>query len=121
MNEFNTFQIFSRLKTTKTKCEISGIGVMNGVQVALCGMKCVNLNNEIVKTFDSQFWYNKNIEQDKNFCEHIVKIESILKLWSMRQLTSEGKIAVFKSLAVFKVIHLLLLTKLLNNALDLLY
>ena len=55
MTEFNTFQIFSRLKTTKTKWEISGIGVMNGVQVALCGMKCVNLNNEIVKTFDSQF------------------------------------------------------------------
>ena len=69
------------------------------------------------------FLYNKNLEQDKNFCEHIVKIESILnilKLWHMRQLTLEGRITVFKSLAISKVIHLLLITKLHNNTIDLL-
>ena len=65
--------------------------------------------------------YNKNREQDKNFCEHIVKIENILKLWRMRQLTLEGRITVFKSLAVSKVIHLLLITKLHNNTIDLLH
>ena len=62
-----------------------------------------------------------NLEQDKNFCEHIVKIENILKLWRMRQLTLEGRIKVFKSLAVSKVIHLLLITKLHNNIVDLLH
>ena len=65
--------------------------------------------------------YNKNFEQDKKFSEHIVKIESILKLWHMRQLTLEGRITVFISLAISKVIHLLLIIKLHNNAIDLMY
>ena len=121
MNELNTFSNFSGLKLNKAKCEIAGIGVLNGVQVALCGMKCVNLNNETVTILGVHFSYHKNIEQDKNFCEHIVKIENILKLWRMRQLTLEGRITVFKSLAVSKVIHLLLIAKLHNNTIDLLY
>ena len=94
MNELNIFSNFSGLKPNKTKCEIVGIGVLNGVQVALCGMKCFNLNNETVKILGVHFSYNKNLEQDKNFSEHILKIESILKLWRMRQLTLEGRITV---------------------------
>ena len=39
----------------------------------------------------------------------------------MRSLTLEGRITIFKSLAVSKVIHLLLITKLHNNTIDLLY
>ena len=39
----------------------------------------------------------------------------------MRQLTLEERITVFKSLAVSKVIHLLLITKLHNNTIDLLH
>ena len=61
-------------------------------------MKRVNLNSETVKILGVHFSYNKNLEQDKNFSEHILKIESILKLWRMRQLTLEGRITVFKSL-----------------------
>ena len=65
--------------------------------------------------------HNKNLEQDKTFWEHIVKIENILKLLRMRQLILEGRITVFKSLAVSKVTHLLLITKLHSNATDFLY
>ena len=121
MNELNTFSNFSGLKPNKTKCEIAGIGVLNGVQVAPCGMKCVNLNNETMKILAVHVSYNKSLEQDKIFSEHIVKTESILKLWDMRQLTLEGRITVFKSLAISKVIHLLLITKLHNNTIDLMY
>ena len=39
----------------------------------------------------------------------------------MRQLTLEWRIMVFKSLAVFKIIHLLLITKLHNDTIDVLY
>ena len=67
MNELNIFSNISGLKPNKTKCEIAGIGVLNGVQVALCGMKCVNLNNKSVKILGVDFSYNKNLEQDKNF------------------------------------------------------
>ena len=80
MNELNIFSNFSGLKLHKTKCEIAGIGALNGVQVALCGMKCVNLNNETVKILGVHFSYNKNLKQDKHFSEHILKIESILTL-----------------------------------------
>ena len=38
----------------------------------------------------------------------------------MRQLTLERRITVFKSLAVSKDIHILLITKLRNNTIDLL-
>ena len=121
MSELNTFSKFSGLKPNKTKCEIAGIGVLNGVQVTLCGMKCVNLNNETVKILGVHFSYYKNLEQDKKFSEHILKIESILKLWLIRQLTLEGRITLVKSLAIYKVVHLLLITKLHNNTIDLIY
>ena len=84
-------------------------------------MKCVNLNNETVKILGVHFSYYKNLEQDKKFSEHILKIESILKLWLIRQLTLEGRITLVKSLAIYKVVHFLLITKLHNNTIDLMY
>ena len=115
MSELNIFSKFSGLKPNKTKCEIAGIGILNRVQVALCGMKCVNLNNETVKILGVHF---KIIIFVKIFAKNY---ENILKLWHMRQLTLEGRITVFKSLAISKVIHLLLITKLHNNTIDLLH
>ena len=95
IQSMNAFSNFSGLKPNKTKCEIVAIGVLSGIQVALCGIKCVNLNNETVKILGVHFSYNKNPEQDKIFFEHIVKIKNILKLRRMRQLTLEGRITVF--------------------------
>ena len=67
MNELNIFSNISGLKPNKTKCEIAGIGVLNGVQVALCGMKCVNLNNETVKILGVHFSIIKIFSKIKNF------------------------------------------------------
>ena len=121
MNELNNLSNFAGLKPNKTKYKSTGIGVLNGVQVALCRMKCVYLNTETLKILGVHFSYSKNLEQDENICKHIVKIESILNLWRMRQLTLDGRITVFKFLAVSKVMHLLLITKLHNNTTDLWY
>ena len=122
MNELNTFSNFLELKPNKTKYEIAGIGVLNGVQEALCGMKCVNLNNETVKILGIHFSYNKNLEQDKNFSKHIAKIESILKLRRIETVNFRRENdGVFKSLAISKVIHLLLITILHNNTIDFMY
>ena len=44
---FKHFSQFSGLKQNKSKCEIVGIGVLKGVQVALCGMRCVNLYEDM--------------------------------------------------------------------------
>ena len=57
------------MQPDKTKCETIGNDVMNGVHIALCGMKRVNLNNETVKILGVHFLYNKNLEQDKKFCK----------------------------------------------------
>ena len=121
INELNIFSNISGLKPNKTKSEIAGICVRNGFQVALCGMKSFNLNNETVKILGVYFSYNKNLERDKTFSEHVLKIDSILKLWCIRQLPLKGRITVFKSLAISKVVHLLLITKLYNHTIDLMY
>ena len=78
-------------------------------------MKCVNLNNETVKILGAHF---KIIIFVKIFAKNY---ENILKLWHMRQLPLEGRITFFKSLAASKVIHILLITKLHDNTIDLLY
>jgi len=49
---FKTFEYFSKyfgLKVNKSKCEIAGIGVKNGVHTALLGTKNVNLNSNHIK------------------------------------------------------------------------
>ena len=46
---FNTFSVFSGLKPNLAKSEIAGIGALKGVQLAVCGMKCIGLRNEAIK------------------------------------------------------------------------
>ena len=60
MNELNIFSNFSGLKPNKTKYEITGIGVLNEVPMALSGMICINLNNENVEIL--HFSNNKNYD-----------------------------------------------------------
>ena len=54
-------------------------------------MKCVNLNNEIVKILAVQFSYNKNLKQGKVFCGSIVKIENIFCIKYRKTLFGKGK------------------------------
>ena len=44
---FDYFSLFSVLKIDNATCEIAGIGVLKGVKLTLCGMKYVNLNNDV--------------------------------------------------------------------------
>ena len=74
--------------------------------MALCGMECIDLMDEVIKVLGIYFYYNKKLEQEEKCLNHIVKIQKILKLWKLRNLTIEGRIVVFKSLAISKLIHL---------------
>ena len=49
LETFHAFSFFSGLKPNKSKCEIAGIGLLKGVNVALCGMECVNLEKDTIK------------------------------------------------------------------------
>ena len=83
----------------KSKPEIEGIqsliiatfilhmlmmGVMKGVQVAVCGMRCIDLNNNMLKILDTQFSYNEKLKEEKKFCKVVTDIQRVLKIWKMR-------------------------------------
>ena len=82
------------------KCENAGIGVLKSVKVAVCGIKCINLCNDTIKSTGIHFSYNKEKSNEKKILESITKIQNVLKVWRMRHLTLEGKIIVFKTLAI---------------------
>ena len=83
---FKHFSHFSSLKPNKWICEIPGIGVLKGLEVTLCGMRCVNLQEDI-KLLRIHYSYNKQLENDENFKKYIAKIENVLKLWRARSPT----------------------------------
>ena len=88
--------------------------------MALCGMECNDLTRDVIKILGIYFSYNKKLEQEKNFFNHIVKIQNILKLWKLRNLSIEGRIAVFKSLAISELTHLSLVTEIPTSTINLL-
>ena len=58
---FDVFSIFSGFKLNISKCEVCGIGVLKGVNTALCNVKNVNLNTSFIKILGFHFSYNKEI------------------------------------------------------------
>ena len=112
--------LYAGFKINNAKCEIAGTGVKKGVKMALCGMECINLTSDVIKILGIYFSYNKKLEQEKNFFNHIVKIQNILKLWKLRNLSIEGRIAVFKSLAISELTHLALVTEIPTSTINLL-
>ena len=105
MDIFDTFSKFSVLKPNKVKCEIAGIGALKGVQVALCGMRCIDLVSNTVKILGLYYSYNEKLEIQENFKWHMINIEKILQIWRMRDLSIAGKITIFKTLAISKIVH----------------
>ena len=65
--------LFSGLKISN---KIAGIGVKKGVQMALCGMAHINLMDHVIKILGIYFSYNKKLEQEKYFLNHIVTIQT---------------------------------------------
>ena len=110
IKRFDIFSSFSGLKPNQSKCEVAGIGALKGAKMALCGMKCIDLRLNTVKTLGIHFSYNKKSENDEDFLKQITSIEKVLKLLRMRNLTLEGKVTGFKALAISKIVHLALIT-----------
>ena len=105
-NTFDKFSEFSGLRLNKSKCEFAGIGVKNGVQTALLGIKNINLKEDFIRILGVYFSYNDTIYKEKNFLEVLVKMENLLAVWRWRNLSVAGKISVFKSLAFSKTIFI---------------
>ena len=81
-----------------------GVGVLKGVQVTVCGMRCIDLNIDLIKILGIHFSYNKKLKEEKNFYNIVTDIQRVLKIWKMRKLTLEGKIVIFKTVAISKIV-----------------
>ena len=101
---FFFFSYFSGLKANLRKSETASLGVLKGFQVALCGMRCIDRNNNTLKILGTHFSYNKKLKDEKKFLKILTDIQRVLKTWKMRNLTLEGKIVIFKTKAISKVV-----------------
>ena len=95
---------FSGLKPNLWKCEITGIWVLKGVQVAVCGMCCVDIKNDTLKILGTHFSYSEKLKEEKNLDTAVTNIQWVLKIWKMRNFKLEGKIVIFETLAISKVV-----------------
>ena len=100
---FHFFSDFSGLKPDLSKCEITGIGLLEGVQVAVCGMRCVDLKNETLKILGTHFSYNEKLKEENNFYTTITNIQRVLEIWKMRNFTVERKIVIFRTRLFFSL------------------
>ena len=118
LSSLKLYSNVSGLSPNLDKSEIAGIGVLKNVNVALCGMKSVNLMEQSIKILGVHLSYNKKLQDNLNFQTVIKNICSILKVWRMRNLSLSGKITIFKSLAISKIVYLAFLTLLPNNIIE---
>ena len=79
---------------------------MKGVKEALCGVECVNLLINAIKILGIYFLYNIKPENEKNFLDHITKLQIVINIWKMKNLSLLGKITIYKTLALSKIIQL---------------
>ena len=75
------------------------------MEVAVCGIKCVNLKVNTMKIPGIRFSYNNKLNTEKNFLTAITNIQNVLKIWRISKLTLEGKVIVFKTLALSNTVQ----------------
>ena len=60
INSFNQFYYFSGLKANIENFEIASTGSLKGVTEAVCGLKCIDLSIDTIKTLGIYFFYKKS-------------------------------------------------------------
>ena len=76
---FNIFSLFSGLKPNLKKCEIAGIGSLKGVEVAVCGMWCINICNKAIKILGTYFLY-QFLEENGRLISDIIEISGCFNI-----------------------------------------
>ena len=59
-------------KTYLTKYEIMNMRDFKEVQVAVCGMRSIYLNNDTLKTLGTHFSYNEKLKEEKVDCKNFL-------------------------------------------------
>ena len=78
---------YSGLKPKLKKSEIAGIGALKGVQMVVCGLHCIDLNNDRLNILGTHFSFNEKIKEEKIFYKTVTDIRRVLKIWKVRTLT----------------------------------
>ena len=71
------FSYFFRLKPNLTKSKTACIRVLKGVQVEVCGIRYINLNNETLNILGTHFSYNEKLKEEKKINETVTYSKSI--------------------------------------------
>ena len=77
---FNLFSKSLGLKPNLTKCEVSGIDVLKRVQVAVYGIKYVNLKIDTINILGIHFSYNELIARQIFFKKSYIGYKRSLKI-----------------------------------------
>ena len=72
VDTFHFFVLF-RIKTKFNK--IAGMGVLKGVQVVVCDMRCTDLNIDTLKILGSHFSYHEKLKEEKNFYKIVTDMQ----------------------------------------------
>ena len=65
VDAFCFFSCFSGLKPNFKKSELTVIRVLIGVQVAVCGLRCIDKKNSTLQILGIYFSYNEKLNEEK--------------------------------------------------------
>ena len=71
--------------------------------MAVCGMRCIDLNFDRLKILGTHFSYNEKLKEN-NFYKIVTDMQRVLKIWKRRRLTLEEKIVILKTIAISKIV-----------------
>ena len=54
---------------------------MKGFQVAVCGMRCIDICNEAIEILVTYFSYHSRMKEECNFLKIDSNVESVLNIW----------------------------------------
>ena len=72
--------------------------------MAACGMRCIDLNNDMLKILGTHFSYNEKLKEEKEFYK-INRYSTNLKIWKMRNLTLVGETVILKITPISKIVY----------------
>ena len=70
---FSHYSKYSGLKLSFFKSEIAGIESLKGVELAICGIKCVKLKINTIKILGIHFSYNNKLNMEKKCLNRNIK------------------------------------------------
>ena len=115
---FKVFCLFLGLKTNFSKCEVVGLGSLEGTLEVVCRLKSINLTTCTIKILCVHFSYNGTLRENNNFLDTVESLQQVLRFLNSRMLSLERTIIIFKTLAISKIVHFAFLTVIPNSFIE---